>query len=144
MKVQLVNSDIIRPLRHLVLRPNKPFSSTIYLKDNEKKTIHFACIDEGKVLSCATFYPENQNLIKSENAFRLRGMATHPNFRRKGYGKIILTKSIDYLKSIHCDLIWCNARIVSIDFYKSLGFQIEGNIFNIKDIGEHYVMSKEI
>ena len=144
MKVQIVNSNLIRPLRHLVLRPNKPFSSTTYLKDNEKNTVHFAYIDKKRVLSCATFYPESHNLIKSKKSFRLRGMATHPDFRRIGCGKIIMIRSIDYLKSVKCEVIWCNARILAIDFYKSLGFEIQGNSFNIKDIGKHYFMSKNI
>ena len=43
-----------------------------------------------------------------------------------------------------CDLLWCNARLVAVNFYKSLGFKINGELFDIVGIGPHYYMYKEI
>ena len=39
-------------------------------------------------------------------------------------------------------LLWCNARIIAIEFYKKIGFQIKGEEFDIADIGKHYFMYK--
>jgi len=42
------------------------------------------------------------------------------------------------------DLLWCNARLVAIEFYKKVGLKTIGNQFNISDIGPHYVMYKKL
>ena len=52
-------------------------------------------------------------------------------------GRIVLEKK-------NCDTIWCNARLVAIDFYKSLGFKEIGPKFNISEIGPHYKMYKSV
>ena len=42
-------------------------------------------------------------------------------------------------------MVWCNARLVAIDFlYRSIGFKIVGEIFDIEGIGPHYYMYKII
>ena len=43
-----------------------------------------------------------------------------------------------------CDMVWCNARLVAVDFYRSIGFKISGNLFDIEGIGPHYYMYKKI
>ena len=142
MKIEQVDSKKIRTLRHIVLRKGKPFSTTSYDRDKEKDTIHLACVEQKKVITCATFYPEKTNIVISKNAYRLRGMATDENYRRKGYGKKIMEKSFIELTNKKCDILWCYARIVALDFYKSIGFKTKGEKFIIGDIGEHYYMYK--
>jgi len=142
MKIEQVDSEKIRPLRHKVLRKDKPFSTTSYDRDKEKDTIHLACVEQNKVITCATFYPEKTNIVISKNPYRLRGMATDENYRRKGYGKKIMEKSFIELTTKNCDILWCYARIVALDFYKSIGFKTKGERFIIEDIGEHYYMYK--
>lgn len=144
MKIKKVETEKIRPLRHTTLRKGKPFSTTSYLKDEEKKTIHLVCIENKEIITCATFYPEQTKKIKSENPYRLRGMATKTKFRRKGFGKKLMIESFNILKKKECDVLWCNARLVAFEFYKSLGFKKRGELFNIKGIGPHYYMYKKL
>ena len=115
-----------------------------YLKDYEESTFHMACIVADKTVTCATFYPEKSSKIKSDNAYRLRGMATDSNFQRKGYARDLMNESFKELKKRDCDMVWCNARLGAVDFYKSVGFNITGEIFDIAEIGPHYYMYKEI
>ena len=143
MSVIFINADKIRPLRNLVLRPGKPISSTHYDLDNHKNTFHLAILESKKIVCIGTFYPENFDRYQSKNAYRLRGMATHPNFRRKGFGAKLLNSAINEVKKREGDLLWCNARLIAVDFYSSLGFKITGNEFDIKDIGPHYIMYKK-
>ena len=82
MNISLVNAEKIRPLRNLVLRPNLPVETTYYDLDDHKETFHLASIIDKKIISIGSFYPENDKDIKSINGYRLRGMATHPDFRR--------------------------------------------------------------
>ena len=59
MKIKEVDAEQIRPLRHKELRHGKPFSTTSYQKDNEKETFHLACYINNKIVSCASFYPDD-------------------------------------------------------------------------------------
>ena len=87
MKLVKISSEEIRTLRHKVLRQGKPFSTTTYQRDNCIETFHLAFMKDSEPISCATFYPEQSSLISSTKAYRLRGMATLEEHRKKGYGK---------------------------------------------------------
>ena len=144
VNIRKVDAEIIRPLRHSELRKGQEFSATSYLKDYEESTFHMACVVDDKIATCATFYPEKSSKIKSDNAYRLRGMATDFNFQRKGYASGLMEESFKELKKRDCDMVWCNARLVAVDFYQSVGFKITGDLFDIAEIGPHYYMYKEI
>ncbi len=143
-KIINVSADKIRPLRHTELRKGQDFSTTSYLLDNDFNTFHMACIIYDKIVTCATFYPEKTDKFSKKKSYRLRGMATDLNFRRKGYGRDLMEASFKLLKVRGADILWCNARLAAISFYESLGFKIVGNIFNIIGIGPHYYMYKKI
>ena len=144
VEIKRVGSDLIRPLRHSELRKGQDFTTTCYDKDNENETIHIACLSQNNVISCATFYPEFTHKLKTENPYRLRGMATATDFTRRGHGTMLMKKAFKLLQKKDVDIIWCNARLGALNFYKKLGFEVLGDIFNIKDIGPHYYMFKKI
>tara|TARA_B100000700_G_scaffold329516_2_gene451502 strand:+ start:17 stop:466 length:450 start_codon:yes stop_codon:yes gene_type:complete len=139
-----IEAEKIRPLRHTELRQGQPFSTTSYLRDDDPNTFHMACLVDNKVVTCATFYPQETEKILSKNSYRLRGMATDSNYRRKGYGRDVMEASFQKLKVFGADILWCNARLAAISFYEFLGFKIIGEKFNIEGIGGHYYMYKEI
>jgi predicted GNAT family N-acyltransferase len=142
--IKLVEAEEIRPLRHKMLRQGQDYSTTSYLRDNEKLTFHLGVTLEEKIVSCATFYPEETNKMGGNNPYRLRGMATDSNYLRNGYGKQIMQEAFQILKLKKCNLLWCNARILAVPFYQSVGLQEIGDLFDIADIGPHYYMYKEI
>ena len=144
VEINKVEAEKIRPLRHSELRKGQDYSTTSYLKDYEEGTFHMACIADYKIVTCATFYAQKSMKIKSNNAYRLRGMATDSQLQRKGYARNLMLESFKELKKRDCDMVWCNARLVAVDFYKSVGFKITGELFDIKGIGPHYYMYKEI
>ena len=144
VNITKVDAEKVRALRHSELRKGQDFSTTSYLKDYEEDTFHMACIVDEKIVTCATFYPEKSIKIKSNNAYRLRGMATDSNFQRKGYATVLMNESFKELKKRDCNTVWCNARLVAVDFYESAGFKITGELFDIAEIGPHYYMYKEI
>ena len=144
MLITITQAEKIRKLRHRNLRNDQPFSSTSYKRDNESETFHLAAIKDNKIISCATFYPQKTNILSSEKAYRLRGMATDKEFRKKGVGKKIILKAFDEIKKRKGDLIWCKARLVAVDFYKKLGLQIIGEKFDIQGIGPHFLMYKNL
>jgi len=144
MDIKVVAAKDIRPLRNLVLRPNLPIETTYYDLDNDIETFHLASIMDNTIISIGTFYPENDFELQTKNGYRLRGMATHPKFRRKSAATKLMKESFVLLKEKKCDILWCNARLVAIEFYKSLGFKITGKIFDIPSIGPHYKMYKSV
>ena len=141
---KLVAAEEIRSLRHKMLRQGQNFSTTSYDRDNEKDTFHLGVVLENNIVSCSTFYPEQTDKIPSKNAYRLRGMATDSSYLRKGYGDQIMQEAFQILKSKECDLLWCNARLIAVPFYQSVGFQEVGELFDISEIGPHYYMYKRI
>ena len=144
MDIKVVTAKDIRPLRNLVLRPNLPIETTYYDLDNDIETFHLASIMDNTIISIGTFYPENDIELQTKNGYRLRGMATHPKFRRKSAATKLMKESFVLLKEKKCDVLWCNARLVAVEFYKSLGFKIPGKIFDIPSIGPHYKMYKSV
>ena len=98
VNIRKVDAEIIRPLRHSELRKGQDFSTTSYLKDYELDTFHMAYISNEKIVTCATFYPEKSTKIKTENAYRLRGVATDSRFKRKGYASNLMAESFKELK----------------------------------------------
>ena len=144
MHVKIVDVDSILELRHKVLRHGKPFESCFYKEDRIASTIHLAAVIRDTIVSCATFYSERNNDIAHKNSFRLRGMATEENFRKKGFGKLLLKTAEKIIIEKGSDNLWCNARIKAVPFYLSCGYKIFGQLFDIQDIGPHYMMYKNI
>jgi predicted GNAT family N-acyltransferase len=144
MTIHIVKATDIRTLRNLVLRPNLPIETTFYDLDDHKKTFHLATKVNDLIISIGTFYPENDLDIQTTNGYRLRGMATHPKYRKNGAAAKLMRKAFQILQEKNCDTIWCNARLIAVDFYKSLGFKKIGPEFNISSIGTHYKMFKRL
>ena len=144
MTTQQVDVELIRPLRSLILRPGQPVESTDYDKDKDNTTLHYAVLKNGTALCIATFYPEPMEDVSSTRAYRLRGMATYPDFRRLGLASNLMHKAMTDLRHEGCDLLWCKARLVAIEFYESLGFMKIGPMYEIEGIGSHFIMYKKI
>ena len=144
MYVKIIDVDSILELRHKVLRHGKPFESCFYKEDRIVSTIHLAGVIGNTIVSCATFYSEKNNHIAHKNSFRLRGMATEEKFRKKGFGKLLLKTAEKIICDKGSNNLWCNARIKAVPFYLSCGYKIIGQLFDIQNIGPHYMMYKNI
>ncbi|MFD1316416.1 GNAT family N-acetyltransferase [Namhaeicola litoreus] len=142
VEIKLIAAPETYALRKQELRKNMTLSEKIP-GDFEESTLHLGLYENNKLACIATFMPAENDLFK-ENQYRLRGMATDEKHQKKGYGKAVLLKAEEILKEKGIDLIWCNARVVALDFYKKLGYEIIGGEFDIPQIGGHYVMFKNI
>ena len=125
MVIKKVNAFDIRKIRHRNLRQGKPFSTTAYKKDNEKKTFHLACIHNNITISCATFYPENNKFFPNEKSYRLRGMATDTEYRKRGIGRKLIERVIKRARDedkLHVILQVDSNKSYLVNFYRRLGF----------------------
>ena len=123
MVIKKVNAFDIRKIRHRNLRQGKPFSTTTYKKDNEKKTFHLACIYNNVIISCATFYPENNNFFPNEKSYRLRGMATDTEYRKRGIGKKIMLQAFEEIKKKKEPYYGVMQGLLQLNFIKSWDYK---------------------
>jgi len=136
--IEKVSPDVVRPLRHKVLRPNLPFEASCLPSDSDPGAIHFALKKGDTIFSIASLYSELLEAMPNKNAYRLRGMATEPAKQGKGFGTMVLHGAMDHLKKeTDVEILWCNARVTAFGFYEKMSFTILGEIFDIPNLGPH-------
>jgi GNAT superfamily N-acetyltransferase len=144
MRIRFIRTEETYPLRLLVLRPGGVVEDCVWANDRLEGSFHLAAqLGEHRV-SVGSFYPEKHPDLKGWKQFRLRGMATHPDFQGQGAGTRLLRFALEHLKAQHADRLWCNARIKAVPFYEALGFVKEGPEFDIPGIGGHYLMHRPV
>jgi hypothetical protein len=138
--IKKVSASYIKKFRIIALYKTNQRKFAFYREDSRKTTEHFLLFIDKKVVSGLT-------LIKDVefNKYQIRGMFTLPKFREMGYGSKILKKiESDNLSKSKSSLIWCNARIEAVDFYKKNNYKVVGKKFLIRNIGLHYRMEKKL
>jgi len=143
--IQLNSANLhhLHALRSQVLRPGLPIEASYYPEDTQDETLHLAIGDNQEQLSAiATFIEQKSPLFAQQQQYRLRGMATAELKRRQGLGSRLLLAAFLILKGRNIELIWCNARVNALSFYKYHGFKIIGEEFDIPGIGPHFIMKK--
>lgn len=142
MPVQPATADDVRPLRHAVLRAGQPFATVVYPADALPETFHAAATDEaGRIVGVATVGPEGHPDGAEPGDWRLRGMATDPDVRGRGFGAEALRAVLDHARAQGGTRVWCNARAGARGFYEHEGFVYDSDEFELPDIGPHFVMS---
>jgi ribosomal protein S18 acetylase RimI-like enzyme len=143
--VRALHASETKPLRHLVLWPHIENESDCVMSiDDDHETLHLGCIVDDIVASVGTIYPESSAKIQATRPYRLRAMATHPDYRRQHLGEMLLQHAFKTLLARGCDVLWCDARLVAVPFYTSLGFRVLPEIYDVPLIGPHQFMWKEI
>lgn len=138
------------PLRTAVLRPGWTDRLATYPEDDNAATVHVAAFHDGEVAAVGTAYPEAppaalrgaipEAAFAGGAAWRLRGMASAESVRGAGYGAAVLRACFDAIADARGRYLWCNARLVAVPFYERMGMQTVGDVFDIAEIGPHYVM----
>lgn len=120
-------------LRWQVLRPGRPESTAHFAGDDAPGSAHFAAFDaHGTVIGCAS-------VLESEGRLQLRGMATAPEWQGKGVGCAMLKAVCELARQRQLPL-WCNARVSAVGFYEKQGWEAEGEVFEVPEVGPHTVM----
>ena len=74
------------------------------------------------------------------DAWRVRGMATHPLARGRGHGTRVLAALVDHAWRHGGRFLWCNARVPARGLYERAGLVGRGEVFELPLIGPHIVM----
>lgn len=148
MKINYINSAETLELRSKILRPGFELKFSQFEGDSEVETFHlgvFADHSTKNPISIGTFMKRVCRYFPDiENSFQLRGMATDSNFQGKGCGRMILLEAEKILKNQKCPLLWMNARLSAIEFYRKCGYLERGDEFEIPQVGPHKVMYKHL
>ncbi len=144
MKVLRINASDTYQIRNQILRPGKPVEACHYDNDENEQTFHLGAFLDSKLVSVASFYFEKNEKLEEEYQYRLRGMATLKEHQGKGLSSALLKTAFPIIKQNFCQLLWCNARVGAQGFYQKVGFEKIGGEYNIKDIGPHVLMYKNI
>ena len=142
IKIKKITPEEAILVRSPVLRRGQPVESAYLENDYSFNTIHFGGFLQNKQIATVTIFPENRNHNKNE--WRLRGMAVLDKFQSKGIGEKLLKECFKFILSNNGQIIWCNARIKAIEFYKKCGFSICSKKFDIFNIGPHLQMEKKL
>ena len=142
MRVRFIKAAETYPLRLKVLRPGGIEEDVHFANDRLEGAFHLGVGIGTHTISVGSFYPEAHPTLKGWKQYRLRGMASHPDFQGQGAGGRLLRFAFEHLRSQHADLLWCNARVKAVGFYEREGLVKEGPEFDIPGIGGHFVMYK--
>ncbi len=144
MEVKQIEAKDTYKIRNIVLRPNQDISKCIFDGDESDMSFHLGAYIDNELASVASFYMENSEKFENPYQYRLRGMATLPEYQGQGLSRSLLQTAFNLIKRNNVDLLWCNARITAEGFYENCGFTTNGDYFEIPEIGKHIVMSRVI
>lgn len=139
-QIKNITAEETTHLRQLTLRQHQEEKDLIYPGDHDEETLHYGAFEDSELVGIASIYKEKMKDIDEPESWRLRGMATTENVRGKGYGKDLMNKCLEHIKSKNGKLYWCNARITAEGFYEKFGMKRKGEIFYPEDLGPHVVM----
>ena len=132
------------PVRHAVLRNDKPLESCRFDGDALETTTHFGYFEHGHLVGIASLFESENEFFGALKQFQLRGMAVLPAHQKKGIGEKLVLHCERFARKKQADLIWFNAREIAVGFYQKLGYEIFGNAFEIPRVGPHYIMLKSL
>jgi GNAT superfamily N-acetyltransferase len=142
--VRAIDVRAARMLRHQLLRPGRPADELVFPGDDAPDTLHSGAFEEDLLVGIATIVREPLPGTDDERAWRLRGMATLPEVRGRGYGGLLLERCVEHAVNHGGAVLWCNARSGAVGFYRRFGFVTHGDVFDIPDLGDHYLMSRTL
>ena len=140
IEIKNIRAQETYPIRLEVLRKgiDLPYK---FNGDLDTDTFHLGAFKDGKLIAVSSFMKVKKSHFKGSQ-YQLRGMATLTQYQGFGIGKQLLRKAEEILEPLNIDCLWCNARIIAVDFYKKQGFKTFGEVFDISLIGGHYIMYK--
>jgi len=112
--------------------------------DNREDAIHIGVYRDEKLISIGSLFEMSNKKLSSKRQYRLRAMATHPNYREQNAGKILVEYAVKIIQEKKYDILWCDAREVALGFYSKLGFQVVGDWYEVPNVGKHKTMFFEL
>lgn len=140
--LRLIDVDETLVLRKMVLRPDLNLESARAPYAGSEPSFHVGVFVAGHLISIASFIEKTNPRWQENNQWMLRGMATHPKFRNKGYGSLAIQFGFQELLKYKPRFIWCSARLQALPFYRRLGFTPVGKMVDHANTGPHQLLCR--
>jgi ribosomal protein S18 acetylase RimI-like enzyme len=141
-KALQLQPEEIQQLRNEVLWPHKTFEQCVLETDHLPSTFHFGVQLDGLTVATVTLQQENSSKLPQEKQYRLRAMAVREGYRGQGFGDAIVDAGLNHLRELGVEVIWCDARVAALNFYRRLQFEELEEEYEIPIIGLHRFMWK--
>ncbi|MCL9808027.1 GNAT family N-acetyltransferase [Flavobacterium luminosum] len=144
IEIKKITATETYAVRQPVLRPGKPIESCQFEGDDLKTTTHFGLFKEQTLIGVVSVFEVTHKDFEAKKQFQVRGMAILENEQNKGYGNLLITEVEKLAHKNKIEIIWFNAREKAVNFYQKMGYTILGTLFDIPNVGPHYVMWKQL
>ena len=142
--IRAISVTEARQLRHVVLRPHQKPEELVFRGDDAPEAQHVGAFEDGKLVGIASVAREPFPGEPELDAWRLRGMATLPEARRKGYGAALVKALVAHVGANGGNLLWCHGRTSALAFYHAVGFREHGQEFDVPVTGPHFVLRRPV
>jgi GNAT superfamily N-acetyltransferase len=135
------------PLRALVLHGGAPPEAAKVAGDDHPDAVTFAARDvDGVVVGCAGLFSEPcpDLLGHGGPGWRVRRVATAPEWRGRGIGSAVLGAAIAHAADLGPGLLWCNATAAGSRLFARAGFEQIGEQWVDPEFGANVRMWREI
>jgi GNAT superfamily N-acetyltransferase len=132
---RIAASDTIA-LRDVALRPGLPPGGSQYPGDDASETLHLGAFSDNTLVAIATLCREAMPGAQSPTSWRLRGMATLPEYRGRGLGRQLAQRCIAYAAKQGGTCVWCTSRVATVAFYRTLGFTECSDTFSLPEFSD--------
>jgi len=127
-----------------VLRSGLPKESCVLPGDYLPTTIHLGAYSKHVLIGVCTVLNNPKDGPFTVPNGQIRGMAVLPANQSSGVGRLLVEEAERLAKTLNFEVMWMNARKGVFAFYKSMGYKIDGALFDIPIFGPHYRMKKSI
>ena len=142
---RIISASETRLLRHRVLWPHLPSPDVCVIDiDNREDAFHVGVFDHERLVSIGSFFAMESPRLEMKLQYRLRAMATDPDYRRMHAGRLLIDFAVERLRNENIQVLWCDARLIAVPFYESLGFNKEPDVYDVPLIGPHHFMWKAL
>jgi ribosomal protein S18 acetylase RimI-like enzyme len=121
VQIEQIRYELTWRIRHEVMYPDLPFEAIKLPTDPDG--IHFGLYAGDHLTSVISVFSQGHR-------YQFRKFATINAAQGKGYGSMLLSYVIAYIRQEGGNTIWCNARISAMGFYERFGFRPRGDYFS--------------
>ena len=123
-------------LRDAALRPDLPPGGSHYPGDEAPETLHLGAFSDNTLVAVATLCREAMPGMQSTTSWRLRGMATLPEYRSRGLGRQLAQRCFACAAEQGGTCVWCTSRVATVTFYRTLGFTECSDTFSLQQFSD--------
>lgn len=142
--IRRVSAAEVLPVRQRELRPGYAIEACVFDHDNDADTAHWGAAGADGLVGVASLYRRAAPGTDDPGAWQIRGMAVLASLQRRGIGVALVRACVAHAKACGGTVVWCNARVGAVPFYRKQGFECVSGEFTIPDVGPHVVMRRSV